>query len=187
MLKFLRKFLVVAFVSLALFFGGHFILYKTSHVFSDKEKLSSSLSKELTTLAIQALKSEDVPISSVLLYGRKIIGRGYNTVLRDTNAGGHAEINAISDALKKYSRRDFSLLERDSLLLISTFEPCIMCRGAILEYNIRNVKYLKAKTTWHWMKEDLRSDRFLWNRMNIERERLQDSLFELHPGYKKEE
>ncbi len=186
MLKFLRKSLVIFLSTGILFLGLHFILYTSSDVFSDKQQLSPPLAKELTSLAVQALQSDDVPISAILLYGRKIIGRGYNTVLRDTNAGGHAEINAISDAIKKYGRKEFSLLDRDSLKLITTYEPCIMCRGAILEYNIRNVQYLKAKTTWHWMKEDLRTDRFLWNRLNIEPERLQDSLFELHPGYKKD-
>ena len=139
----------------------------------------------LWTLGLRSLESRDIPVSAVVLYGDSIIGFGWNTVLRDTNAGGHAEINAISDALRRVGRARFMKLDRDSLSLISTFEPCAMCRGAILGYNIRNVLYFKPKPATLLMKEDLRMVRYLWERRKTDGDTLQDSLFVRHPDYDK--
>lgn len=143
--------------------------------------LEDTLSRDLFALGEQALLSNDVPVSAVLLYGPDVIGSGYNTVLRDGNAGGHAEINAISDAIHRIGLKRFSTLNRDSLLLISSFEPCLMCRGAILEYRIDRINFLKAKSIWHLVKQDLRSLRYEFRRRKLEPEGLQDSLFVRHP------
>jgi tRNA(Arg) A34 adenosine deaminase TadA len=139
--------------------------------------LEDTLSRELVALGELALLSNDVPVSAVLLYGPHVIGSGYNTVLRDGNAGGHAEINAISDAIHHMGLKRFSALSRDSLWLITSFEPCLMCRGAILEYRIDHVSFLKAKSIWNLAKEDLRSLRYEFRRRKREPEGLQDSLF----------
>jgi tRNA(Arg) A34 adenosine deaminase TadA len=178
-----RTYVVAAVIILALLFGFQITTYKSASLFHEKMTLDDALIQELRSGATTALQSNDAPIASLLLYGNNIIGRGYNTVLRDTNPGGHAEINAISNALRKYSRKDFSLLNRDSLLLISTYEPCLMCRGAILEYNIKHVQFLKGKSLTHWLKEDYRLYRYQWKRIQVEPETLQDSLLHLHPGY----
>jgi len=142
--------------------------------------MADTLSRELEALGEQALQSNDVPVSAVLLYGSQVIGSGFNTVLRDGNAGGHAEINAISDAIHRMGVKRFSALNRDSLQLITSFEPCLMCRGAILEYRIDHVSFLKAKPIWYLAKEDLRSLRYEFRRRKLEPEGLQDSLFLRH-------
>lgn len=178
-----RTFVLFAFAFLALLLGFQIVTYKSASLFRNEIILPDSIVQELSTLAFISLQSKDAPISSIILYNNRIIGRGFNTVLRDFTAGGHAEINAISDALHRISRKEFSTLNRDSLLLISTYEPCFMCRGAILEYNIRQVQFLKDKSVLHWLKEDFRSYRYQWQRIQVEPETLQDSLFHLHPDY----
>ena len=164
------------------------ILLFKSQVFrlSSSDEINRTHKIELTQLALKSLKSNDVPVSSILLYNNKIIGSGFNTVYKDTSAGGHAEINAISDAIKKYGFNEFLNLNRDSLILISTFEPCPMCIGAIQEYKIKQVKFLKEKTITHWLKRELGDLLYEIKKQKIEPGSLQDSLFRLHPGYVEE-
>jgi tRNA(Arg) A34 adenosine deaminase TadA len=119
----------------------------------------------------------------VVLYGETMIGEGFNTVKRDSNAAGHAEINALSNAIRNVGWARFSSLDRDSLRLISTFEPCPMCRGALLEYRIRRVEYLKAKPIFSVIATDVRSFLFHWTKQRRGPASLQDSLFVRHPGY----
>jgi tRNA(Arg) A34 adenosine deaminase TadA len=127
-----------------------------------------------------SLASRDVPVGALLFYGDSVIGTGHNTVKRDGNAGGHAEINALSDAMAKIGLDDFNKLDRDSLRIVSTFEPCLMCRGALLEYRIKHVAFLKAKPVTHWLREDLRTLLYQWRREEAGEERVQDSLFEMY-------
>ncbi len=153
--------------------------------FPSGNTLSEPVTVRLMNLGRMALLSRDVPVASILLYRDSIIGEGFNTVLRDGNAGGHAEINAMSDAMRHLGQTMFSALNRDSLILISTFEPCPMCRGAILEHRIKQVQFLKPKPLSYLLREDFRSMRYRWLWRQIEPEALQDSLFLSHPGYKR--
>ena len=138
---------------------------------------------ELRNLGVRAISARDVPVAALLLFDDSIIGRGFNTVRRDGNAGGHAEINAISDAMRSLGIDALNKLDRDRLRLISTFEPCAMCKGALLEYHIRNVRYIEAKAISHWLREDLRAVSYELRRRRIGPAGLQDSLFRLHPAY----
>ncbi|MBK9759331.1 MAG: nucleoside deaminase [Flavobacteriales bacterium] len=140
-------------------------------------------SAELRNLGVRAIPARDVPVAALLLFGDSIIGRGFNTVRRDGNAGGHAEINTITDAMRSFGIDAFNKLDRDRLTLISTFEPCAMCKGAILEYRIRNVRYVKAKSMLHWLREDLRGISYDIGKTRIGPVGLQDSLFRMHPNY----
>jgi tRNA(Arg) A34 adenosine deaminase TadA len=152
--------------------------------FHSNKNLEPTQLQTLVENASQSLKSEDVPVGAILIYTDSILSTGYNTVYRDSNAGGHAEINAISNAIQKIGFAAFSKLDREKLVLVSTFEPCMMCRGAIIEYNIRRVYFLKGKGLLHWWKEDLKQVRYDWNKFQSDRENLQDSLFMLHPKYR---
>ena len=97
----------------------------------------------LTGLGKEAIRSGDVPVSALLIYDDVIIGRGYNTVLRDGNAGGHAEVNALSDAFTNLGREGFDRLDRERMVLLTTFEPCAMCKGLILEYRIGHLAFIE--------------------------------------------
>ncbi|MDO8549712.1 MAG: hypothetical protein Q7S39_06130, partial [Ignavibacteria bacterium] len=65
-----------------------------------KAELKDEQKNELYNLALQAKTNGDLPISSLLLNNNEIIGEGYNTVVRDSDICGHAEINALKDAIK---------------------------------------------------------------------------------------
>ena len=73
----------------------------------------------------------EVPVGAVVVHENKIIGRGQNRVLRDSDPTAHAEIVALREAglaLKNYRLEDCTLY--------ATLEPCAMCAGAILHARI---------------------------------------------------
>jgi len=162
-----------------------FIFKPLLYHFHPNENPGSSQLQSLIENASQSLKSMDVPVGALLIYNDTILSTGFNTVYRDSNAGGHAEINAISNAVHQIGFERFSKLDRKKLILVSTFEPCMMCKGAIIEYNIRRVYFLKGKGLMHWWKNDLKQLRYEWNKYQMDGEGIQDSLFMLHPLYKK--
>lgn len=147
------------------------------------EEISTAQESRIIQQATEALKGMDVPVGSLLVYSGSIIGEGYNTVTSDTNIAGHAEINAINDAVRRIGMTQFKKLERDKLILVSTLEPCEMCKGAIIHYNIKHVYFMKDKSPLHWNKKQLKMLRYEWNKRKIEGEKRQDSLFLLHPEY----
>ncbi|HLA68950.1 MAG TPA: nucleoside deaminase [Bacteroidota bacterium] len=154
--------------------------------FRPSEDLGQEVLDTLRILGHKALAGNDVPVAAVILYAGEIIGEGRNTVQQDRSAGGHAEIEAISDAFKRIGFDRFGSLDRDSLVMVSTFEPCLMCRGAMLEYNIKRTVFLKGKPVLLWLREDLRTLRYYWARKQGGPPSLQDSLFQKHPLYPQE-
>ncbi|RPI04846.1 MAG: nucleoside deaminase [Ignavibacteriae bacterium] len=153
------------------------------HRFKRLVKLPDHQLSRLLELARRSLESLDVPVGALLIYHTEIIGEGYNTVLRGSDAGGHAEINAISDAIKRLGMERFTSLERNSLFLVSTFEPCLMCAGAFINYDITRVYFLKEKDTKVLSKEGARFIRYYFRRGPMKHAGEQDALFEQHPGY----
>jgi tRNA(Arg) A34 adenosine deaminase TadA len=149
----------------------------------ERSDLPLPMQERLEALGDSALFSRDVPVAALLLSGSSIIGTGYNTVVRDHNAGGHAEINAISAALRFMGEERFRRLDRDSLVLVTTFEPCSMCRGAITHYRIRHVDIVKRKSPVDLLKEEWYVFRYYWTRTFRGQESLQDCLFLRHPDY----
>ena len=50
--------------------------------------------------AKQAITSNEVPVGAVVVKENKVIGAGFNSVIRDHSVTAHAEINAINLACK---------------------------------------------------------------------------------------
>ena len=78
----------------------------------------------------------EVPVGAVVVHEDRIIGRGQNRVLRDSDPTAHAEIVALREAglaLKNYRLEDCTLY--------ATLEPCAMCAGAILHARIARLVY----------------------------------------------
>jgi tRNA(adenine34) deaminase len=78
----------------------------------------------------------EVPVGAVVVHENKIIGRGQNRVLRDSDPTAHAEIVALREAglhLRNYRLEDCTLY--------ATLEPCAMCAGAILHARISRLLY----------------------------------------------
>ncbi len=76
------------------------------------------------------------PFGSVIVKNNRIVGRGHNCVIKETDPTQHGEIVAIRDACKFLSTIDLS-----DCILYTTAEPCPMCLGAILWSGIKKVYY----------------------------------------------
>ena len=87
-------------------------------------------------LARTAYKHGDVPVGAVIVKDGKVLARAYNQKTRRKDSTKHAEIIAITKASRKI--HDFRL---DGCDMYVTFEPCIMCAGAILSARIDNVYF----------------------------------------------
>jgi tRNA(Arg) A34 adenosine deaminase TadA len=86
--------------------------------------------------ATDAEANGEVPVGAVVVHENKIIGRGQNRVLRDSDPTAHAEIVALREAgraLNNYRLEDCTLY--------ATLEPCAMCAGAILHARISRLVY----------------------------------------------
>lgn len=160
-----------------------FIAIKKPYSFMQDVELNEHQISLLMALGDSALRHLDVPVASILVYNDTIIGTGYNTVIARGDAGGHAEINALSSALRFLGKATFDSLDRKNLILITTFEPCLMCRGAIIENGIRRVVFLKQKSLLHWMTKHAQELRYEVTKKHGEPESLQDSLFVRHPAF----
>ena len=137
----------------------------------------------LLNLAKEAKLNGDLPISTLLLYNGKILGEGFNTVERDSDLTGHAEINALRDAINQTSLDSFMKLDGNNLKVISTLEPCEMCKGILLHYNIRNVEFLKDKSLYSNLHRSYDEISYELNKKQISFPDLLDSLSVLHKDY----
>lgn len=91
---------------------------------------------EAIKLAIRSYEEDEVPVGAVVVKNNKIIGCGYNQKDRTKNPLKHAELIAIEEACKYIG--DWRL---NDCTLYTTFEPCMMCMGAIVESRISKVVY----------------------------------------------
>lgn len=81
-----------------------------------------------------ALREGEVPIGAVIVLDNEIIGKGYNSVIKNSDPTGHAEIMALREA--GTTVRNYRLLET---AIYVTLEPCFMCYAALVH---ARVKYL---------------------------------------------
>ncbi|HTR82228.1 MAG TPA: nucleoside deaminase [Bacteroidota bacterium] len=174
----------LGFIFVVLCVAGGVLVYHTKfHRLKGRIVLTTEQRARLLELASLSLNSADVPVGAILLSRGEIIGEGYNTVLKNGKAGEHAEVNAISDAIGKIGMDGFAALDRSTLILISTFEPCLMCAGAFINYNVKNVFFMKEKDLSYTLKEELLLTRYWIRRRQIKESGEQEALFEKHPGY----
>jgi len=168
---------------LALSGAAFWIFHTRTHRVKSEAVLTEKQYTRLLELAEHSLESSDVPVGAILLYEGMIVGEGYNTVLRNAKAGEHAEVNAISNAIAVMGIEKFSSLDRSSLILVSTFEPCLMCAGAFINYNVQIVYFMKEKDLAYIGKEEALFFRYLLRRRQVRNKDEQTSLFQKHPDY----
>ena len=152
--------------------------------FKTSKKISEDIKDLLFKLGKEPLKNNDIPIGAVLIYKRKVIGKGYNNVIKDKCLSGHAEINAINNAYSKLGKQFFEL-DYKKLILFSTYEPCEMCKGALTHYNIRKVFFIKRKPIKMQLKSTLKEIYYELTKKKIRSLDFQEDLFLMHPEYKK--
>ena len=88
------------------------------------------------TEAQAAEDAGEVPVGAVVVHAGKIIGRGQNRVLRDSDPTAHAEVVALREA-----GRHLGNYRIEDCTLYVTLEPCAMCAGAILHARITRLVY----------------------------------------------
>lgn len=87
-------------------------------------------------MAQRALEAGEVPVGAVVIAEGKIIGRGFNGNISDSDPTAHAEIVALREA--GAAVRNHRLTGCD---LFVTVEPCAMCAGAMVHARIRRLIY----------------------------------------------
>jgi creatinine deaminase len=83
--------------------------------------------------AKKGLAAGGIPIGSVLVCDRRIIGRGHNQRVQKGSVIHHAEMNCLENA----GRQKASVYQRCTLY--STLSPCPMCSGAAVLYKIPRI------------------------------------------------
>ncbi len=78
----------------------------------------------------------EVPVGAVVVKDNSIIASSHNMIIKNQNPICHAEINVITDALKK-----LDVMYLDDCDLYVTLEPCVMCMGAILNARLKRVYF----------------------------------------------
>ena len=88
--------------------------------------------------AKKGLGEGGIPIGSVLAKGGKIIGRGHNKRVQQSDPIMHAEIDCLRNAgrIGKY----------DETVLYSTLMPCFLCAGAVVQFGIKKVLAGESET-----------------------------------------
>jgi len=144
----MKKLLIALLVTVCFVLVWRYFTYrKTNHLPEGSEAL-------LYALGTKAGRTNDVPVGAILYKGKSIMGSGYNTVAGENNPTGHAEINALTAAMKRLGYQTFQSLCKDSLLMISSYEPCPMCTHTLASYGIYRVVYVEKKSFWYCMRHE---------------------------------
>lgn len=83
-----------------------------------------------------AYKEDEVPIGAVIVLNNEIIGKGYNSVIKNSDPTAHAEIIALREAGKTV--KNYRLL--DTIIYV-TLEPCLMCYAALVHARVKNLYF----------------------------------------------
>ncbi len=86
--------------------------------------------------ALRAQAAGEVPVGAVVVCEGRVIGRGCNRNLSDSDPTAHAEIVALREAGRAVGNH--RLLECEMFV---TIEPCPMCAGALVHARLKRLVY----------------------------------------------
>ena len=92
--------------------------------------------EEALRAAQRALDAGEVPVGAVVVLDGKIVGRGWNRNLADSDPTAHAEIVALREAGANVGNHRLGKCE-----LFATIEPCAMCAGAMVHARLKRLVY----------------------------------------------
>ena len=92
--------------------------------------------EEALRCAQRALELGEVPVGAVVVRDGKIIGRGWNRNIIDSDPAAHAEVAALREAGTTVGNHRLGDCE-----LFVTIEPCAMCAGALVHARIKRLVY----------------------------------------------
>jgi tRNA(adenine34) deaminase len=102
----------------------------------DEAKSDELFMEEALREAQRALEAGDVPVGAVVICDGKIIGRGGNRNVSDSDPTAHAEIVALREAGATIGNHRLEGCE-----LFATIEPCAMCAGALVHARLKRLVY----------------------------------------------
>jgi len=103
---------------------------------NDELRMDELWMEEALRSAQRALEVDEVPVGAVVVCGGRIVGRGWNRNIADSDPTAHAEIVALREAGAALGNH--RLAECD---LFVTIEPCAMCAGAMVHARIKRLIY----------------------------------------------
>jgi tRNA(adenine34) deaminase len=86
--------------------------------------------------ARRAFALDEVPVGAVVVFGQRVIGRGFNRTIGKHDPCAHAEILALRQAAKRLGNYRLT-----SATLYCTLEPCAMCAAALVHARIGLLVY----------------------------------------------
>jgi tRNA(adenine34) deaminase len=92
--------------------------------------------EEALRCAQRALEAGEVPVGAVVVCAGRIVGRGWNRNLADSDPSAHAEIVALREAARNAGNHRLG-----DCALFATIEPCAMCAGAAIHARVRRLVY----------------------------------------------
>lgn len=92
--------------------------------------------QEALRAAQRALEAGEVPVGAVVVHEGKIVGRGFNRNIAESDPTAHAEVVALREAGAAIGNHRLGGCE-----LFATIEPCAMCAGALVHARIRRLVY----------------------------------------------
>ena len=92
--------------------------------------------EEALHCAQRALEAGEVPVGAVVVCDGRIVGRGWNRNITDSDPTAHAEIIALREAGVAVGNHRLEDCE-----LFVTIEPCAMCAGAMVHARIQRLVY----------------------------------------------
>ncbi len=98
---------------------------------SDEQWMEAALQE-----ALAAQMAGEVPVGAVIVYQDRIVGRGGNRSLLDSDPTAHAEIVALRQAGAAVGNH--RLLDCE---IFVTIEPCAMCAGALVQARLKRLVY----------------------------------------------
>ena len=103
---------------------------------SDRFSSDELWMEEALRCAQRALEAGEVPVGAVVVRNGRVIGRGWNRNLTESDPTAHAEIVALREAGQNAGNHRLVDCE-----LFATIEPCAMCAGAAIHARIRRLVY----------------------------------------------
>jgi tRNA(adenine34) deaminase len=107
------------------------ILSKTNATESDELFMEEAL-----RAAQRSFDAGEVPVGAVVVCDGRIIGRGSNRNIADSDPTAHAEIVALREAGAAIGNHRLEGCE-----LFATIEPCAMCAGALVHARLKRLIY----------------------------------------------
>jgi len=92
--------------------------------------------EEALRCAQRGLEAGEVPVGAVVVCDGRIVGRGWNRNITESDPPAHAEVVAMREAGATVGNHRLEDCE-----LFVTIEPCAMCAGALVHARIKRLVY----------------------------------------------